>query len=80
MKATNDVCSNTGIIDNLDECISAVGYLKKRGVHVVYDWFETEAEYPKGCYKYTSKPEAYWNNHISGNAHLNAQPICKEGE
>ena len=78
LKAANELCSSTGVIDNLDECISSIGYLKQHGVEVDFERRESTEEWPKGCYK--SVFWAYWNPHSSGNANDDAQPICKEGE
>ena len=82
LKAANDLCSNTLLIDNLDKCKSGITYLKNHGVDVVYQNTESVATWPKGCYRYNlnSGDKVYWNTHSSGKANYRAQPICKEGE
>lgn len=82
LKSTNGVCSNSGMINSLDECKSGIKYLKTYGgVDIVFRKTESEATYPKGCYKYEEYPgtRIYWNTHMSGHANRNARPICKEG-
>jgi hypothetical protein len=88
LKAVNDLCSNTGIIDSLAECKAATRYLKTLGRRKGLDrsgriTFRTEsaASYPKGCYTMgRNTANVFWNTHISGNAKHTARPICKEGE
>ena len=76
MKKTNELCSDNEVLRNIDECKSAVGYLKKRGSEIIFTKTESDSRYPKGCYKYENG-EAYWNTHRLGSSNQKGQPICK---
>ena len=86
LKAANDLCTNNLLISTLDECKSAVSYLKDQwytkdmGLCIVFFGKESSVFYPKGCYKDQKTKHAFWNTHQSGSANENAEPICKASE
>ena len=80
LKAANNLCSNTKVIHNIDECKESIRYLNKHGVDAVFHQGESSSSYPKGCYKIAGNAYVFWNTRSSGSANDNAKPICKEGE
>ena len=66
----NNICRDEMKIDSLDECQSAVKYLKELGSDISFRMTETSPLYPKGCYKFAKRTfnegNVYWNTHTSG--------------
>ena len=78
MKRPNELCTDEELIHNLDECKSAIRYLKNLGSDIAFVETESSMIDPKGCYKYTNS-ESYWNTHPSGAANKYAEVICRKG-
>jgi hypothetical protein len=71
------------MIDNEDECKSAVRYLNNRGSNLTFRGNESDVEYPYGCYKHKESwgdPVVYWNTHSMETPHVESNAICKQGE
>ena len=77
MKAANESCTMKEMIDNEDECESAVRYLNIRGANLTFYGNESSEENPHGCYNIENYTDVYWNTHSSGTANEHNNQICK---
>ena len=82
LKEPNHLCSDTAIIDNMNDCKASPESLKEGGY---FGWAESTTAWPKGCYRtrlrsVLSSAIVYWNTHSSGSRNRYAQPICKKGK
>ena len=80
MKPDGELCADYEIIGNLEECKSAITELGNHGIDIVFLNAESYDFVPKGCYKYSSSKQAFWNTHSLGAAAADCQPICKKGK
>ena len=70
IKSSNQLCTNSEILQNEDECRLAASLL------VLKFRVGSSSNYPTGCFTYGSE-RAYWNSNSLGSKDTKAQLICK---
>ena len=77
-KHVNELCAADQILNHETTCKLAVIELKYYNPRISFSNTESNANWPKGCFLHKSQGLVYWNMSNSGNANVNAQPICVE--
>ena len=87
MKPAGEVCADSEIIGNLEECKSAIAEIGNHGQEIdgpmipylFHDMVSLD-HVPKGCFNEHEFNLAFFNTDDWGAANDNVQPICKKGK
>ena len=80
MKPAGELCADSEIIGNLEECKSAIAEIGNRGVDFTFLYVGSWDHTPKGCINDKYYNLVSFNTNDGGAAHHGIQPICKKGK